>query len=312
MRRLRGALRVAALVLVAGVILTGAAAPAASAAPDAAQLDAFLAAHASPLTGTGDMFVVQGQTSGVDPAFLVAIAGAETSFGRLLYVKDGDVAAFNAFNWFYGPTWPQSDFASWDEAIARVASGLAGGLYHGAGLYSVGDIAPRYCPDGTAAWVANVTAFLMELGGDPTDTRLTASYGPPVTQPGLVELQGEMSVGVRRRRVGEMVSARFTVTNKGGQALQVDGITLAVRCSSGSAVDLVSRSPVSLSAGESRAVLARWRLDQAGDWSGWIEVEQQGSVSLVGEVEAFAFSVRLPRGLEMRRWDLRERGLHVE
>ncbi len=302
----------ALLLVLLAVALAGAVAPAASAAPDAAQLDAFLAAHQSPMTGMGAAFVAQGQANGVDPAFLVAIAGAETSFGQLLFQKDGDIATFNAFNWVYGPTWPQSDFASWDEAIARVAAGLAGQLYYGAGLYAVQDIAPRYCPDGTAAWIANVTAFMTQLGGNPADTRLAASYGPPVTQPGLLELQGNVRVAGRHRyKVGDLAKVVFTITNQGGSPLGLDGITLAARGSGGSAVDLASREPLTLSPGESRVVVARWRLDQAGDWHGWIQVEQQGTVSLVGKADAFDFPVKLPHKLELRRWSLRDQGLHL-
>ncbi len=149
--------------------------PAAAAAPDAAQLDAFLAQHGSPMTGTGATFIAEGQMYGVDPVFLVAIAGAETSFGKLLYSENGDQCTYNAFNWFYGPTWPTSDFTSWDEAIARVAEGLGGPLYHGAGLISVDAIAPKYCPDGTEQWVANVKAFMIAAGRRP---RRHASRSP--------------------------------------------------------------------------------------------------------------------------------------
>lgn len=307
--RLRRTARAFALAVAAAALLAFAFAPVAHAAPDATALDAFLVAHQSPMTGMGAIFAAQGQANGVDPAFLVAIAGAETSFGQLLYAQDGDVATFNAFNWFYGPTWPQSDFATWDEAIARVAAGLAGELYYGDGLYSVQAIAPRYCPDGTAAWISNVTAFLTELGGDPADTRLGANAGPPATQPGLVELEGEVAVKGRRFAVGDTAEVRFTITNSGGQEVLLDGITLAVRAADGAAVNLVSREVVLLEAGASRVVLARWDLDRAGDWHGWIQVEQQGVVSLVGKSTAFAFRVKLPRDLEMRRWNLREQGL---
>jgi hypothetical protein len=302
-------MRAATLLLLSVAVLGGAAVPAASAAPDAAQLDAFLAAHESPMTGMGAVFVAQGQANGVDPAFLVAITGAETYFGRQLFARDGDLATFNAFNWFYGPSWPESDFASWDESIVRVAAGLAGDLYYAAGLYSVEGIAPRYCPDGTAAWIANVSSFMAQLGGDASDTRLAASYGPPATQPGLLELQGKVRVTAHRFTVGGTVTARFTIKNSGGSTLELDGITLAVRGSSGSAMDFVSRSPLNLEPDESRVVVARWRLDQAGDVSGWIQVEQQGVVSLVGRPKAFAFSVRLPHELELRRLNLREQRL---
>ena len=164
----------AALVVLLAAALAGVVAPAASAAPDAAQLDAFLEQHDSPMAGSGATFIAEGQLYGVDPVFLVAISGAETSFGQLLYSQNGDQCTYNAFNWFYGPTWPTSDFTSWGEGIARVAAGLGGPLYHGAGLYSVDAIAPKYCPDGTEQWVTNVKAFMTALGGNPDDTRVAA------------------------------------------------------------------------------------------------------------------------------------------
>ena len=135
------------------------------------------------MAGTGATFIAEGQLYGVDPVFLVAIAGAETSFGKLLYSKDGDQCTYNAFNWFYGPTWPTSDFTSWGEGIARVAEGLGGPLYHGAGLYSVDAIAPKYCPDGTEQWIANVKAFMIELGGNPDDTRIAAAGADAQPEP---------------------------------------------------------------------------------------------------------------------------------
>ena len=64
-----------------------------------------------------------------------------------------------------------------------MAAGLGGDLYYGSGLYSVDAIAPKYCPDGTAEWVANVKAFMVALGGNPDDTRLgtpaPSPYRPP-------------------------------------------------------------------------------------------------------------------------------------
>ena len=231
---------VLAVVCVLPAAVAGAFAPAAAAAPDAAQIDDFLAVHSSPMTGAGATFAAEGREHGVDPAFLVAIAGAESSFGELLYSENGDQCTYNAFNWFYGATWPQSDFGSWDEAIGRVAEGLAGSLYYGAGLYSVDAIAPRYCPDGTANWVNNVTSFMTQLGGDPADTRLTeAPTLPPDTQPGLVSLDGAVTLAGGAREVGRDVSVRFTITNSGGQSVALEGIRLAVRGPAGASADLV-------------------------------------------------------------------------
>jgi len=246
----------------------------------------------------------------VDPAFLVAISGAETSFGQLLYAENGDQCTYNAFNWFYGATWPQSDFGSWDEAIGRVAGGLAGELYYGAGLYSVGAIAPKYCPDGTDNWINNVTSFMTQLGGDPADTRLAeASTLPPDTQPGLVALDGSVTLAGGAREVGRDVSVRFTITNSGGQPIALEGIRLAVRGPAGASADLVSDQAVTLAPGQPLAVSASWPLDTVGTWHGWIEVVQNGSPSLVGEKQAFAFRVSLPRDLVVRRWIMADTSL---
>jgi hypothetical protein len=288
-------------VLLAAV--AGAFAPASAAAPDAAQIDDFLAVHGSPMTGTGATFVAEGREHGVDPAFLVAITGAESSFGQLLYSENGDQCTYNAFNWFYGPTWPQSDFGSWDEAIGRVAQGLAGELYYGVGLYSVQAIAPKYCPDGTGNWISNVTSFMTQLGGNPADTRLAGATAlPPDTQPGLVALDGSVKLAGGAREVGRDVRVRFTITNSGGQPLALEGIRLAVRGTAGASADLVSDQAFTLAPGQPLAVTASWQLDTVGPWHGWIEVVQNGEPSLVGEKQAFAFRVSLPRDLLVRRW----------
>ena len=298
------------LVAVLVAALAGAVAPVAVAAPDAAQIDAFLALHDSPMVGTGDAFVAAGQANGVDPAFLVAIAGAESSFGQYLYSQGGDQCAFNAFNWFYGPTWPQSDFASWDQAIDRVAAGLSGDLYYGAGLYSVDAIAPRYCPDGTANWIGNVSSFMTALGGDPADTRLPSgpssapSAASPSPEPVPVVLDGAVAVHGGSHRIGSLVAVTFTIADRGSGPAALDGITLVVHGPAGAGADMVSRRPLTLQPGESRAVEASWRLDAAGLWSGWIEVDQGSGSRLVGEKQAFAFRVAPAAGRHICRWIL--------
>ncbi|MCX6374012.1 MAG: hypothetical protein NTX16_13220, partial [Actinobacteria bacterium] len=240
-------------VLLAAV--AGGFAPAAAAAPDAAQIDDFLSVHGSPMTGTGATFAAEGREHGVDPAFLVAIAGAESSFGEFLYSENGDQCTYNAFNWFYGATWPQSDFGSWDEAIGRVAEGLSGSLYYGAGLYSVYAIAPRYCPDGTNNWIANVTSFMTQLGGDPVDTRLIAdpavpsSASSPAPQPAPLALNGAVAVGGGVHRVGDVVHVAFTISNRGADPAAIACINLVVRGPAGSGAYLVSRQPLSLEPG---------------------------------------------------------------
>jgi hypothetical protein len=305
------------LVVLLAAALAGAFAPPAVAAPDATQLDAFLAQHGSPMSGAGATFVAEGQLYGVDPVFLVAISGAETSFGKLLYSKNGDPCTYNAFNWFYGPTWPTSDFTSWDEGIARVAEGLGGPLYYGAGLYSVDAIAPKYCPDGTEEWITNVKTFMAELGGNPDDTRVAAtsvtpgpSPTPPSSEPGLVALSGSVKLDSGDREVGQRIYAWFTLTNTGGQALDLEGIRMAIRGPGRVVRDLVSDEPLTLAAGQSIEVSSSWPLDLAGRWRGWIEVTRDGTASLIGDEQAFGFWVRLPRDLELRRWEQRDSTLN--
>gem|GEM_PF-711898 len=312
-RRRSGVIAAALLVVVFAAAVTGALAPAASAAPDAYQLDAFLEQHDSPMAGSGATFIAQGEANGVSPVFLVALAGAESSFGLYLYSENGDQCTYNAFNWFYGATRPQSDFSSWDEAIARVAAGIAGELYYGAGLYSVDAIAPRYCPDGTASWIANVKAFMVDLGGDPADTRVAASGSvaspvpsPVPTGPGVVALDGSVKLDDGDRVVGQRIYAWFTLTNTGGEPIALEGIRLALRGPGDTDHDLVSDQPLTLEGGQVTQVSASWPLDLTGRWQGWIEVTQNGVPSLVGDEQAFAFWVKLPEDLRMRRWVLRE------
>ena len=285
------------------VAVLGFAGPAA-ASPTATQIDDLLALHSSPMTGSGAAFVAAGQKSGVDPAFLVAISGAESSFGQFLYSEGGDQCTYNAFNWFYGATWPQSDFSSWDEAIARVAQGLGGSLYYGSGLYSVQAIAPRYCPDGTANWVANVTSFMIQLGGNPLDTRLAdgSATGPPSTDPSLLGVSGDVELAGEPFAVGREVTARFTLTNRGDQPVALEGIRLTAVGPGGASAALVSDQPVTLAPGQPLAVTAVWPLDTVGHWSGWIEVVQDGQANLIGDKSAFTLLVSLPKDALVRRW----------
>ena len=286
------------------LLAAGAVAPPAAASPDATAIDDFLELHESPMVGTGATFVLEGREHGVDPAFLVAVAGAESSFGEYLYSEGGDRATYNAFNWFYGETRAGSDFGSWDEAIARVAEGIAGQLYYGAGLVSVDAIGPRYCTEGTAEWIANVKAFMSELGGDFNDTRIAPGVTPPAPSgAGIVTLDGSVALDHGERRVGQRIYAWFTLTNTGGQPVTLDGVRLAVRGPGDAARDLVYSSPLTIAPGAETEVSASWALDLVGRWRGWVEVTSEGRALLVGDQQAFAFWVRLPRDIEARRME---------
>ncbi len=288
--------RAVLLIIVATVVavLLTVAPDAALASPTAAQIDDLLSRYSSPMTGTGAVFVREGEEHGVDPAFLVAITGAETSFGRYLYSQGGDVCTFNAFNWFYGPTWPQSDFASWEEGIARVAEGISGSLYYGSGLTSVDAISFRYCPVGTAEWLANVRAFMLTLGGDPADTRLGYSPAAPSRALPGVSLVGGVRARPAKPLLGDLVEIRFVLTNPGETPVDLEVVRLAVRGPRGASADMVSREGFTLRAGESRAVTAAVAATLAGRWHGWIEVQRGGKAARVGAARALSYRVAEP------------------
>ncbi len=140
-------------------------------------IDGYLASKASPLTGLGAVFVTESRAVGLDPRFLVAISGAETSFGT------------------YGPSQgihnpfgmgPGIVYASWSEAIGAAARNLGGGLYLGDGRVTIGAIQQRWAPNGASNdptdlnsnWARNVSTYYTELGGDPLGAVFTR--GPAV------------------------------------------------------------------------------------------------------------------------------------
>jgi cell wall-associated NlpC family hydrolase len=152
------------------------AAPATAGGVDAAALDAYLAGKASPLAGAGDAFVASAGQVGLDPRMLVAISGAETSFGT------------------YGPSQlihnpfgmgPGRVYASWEEAIAAAANNLAGPIYLGAGKVTIGQISGTWAPLGAvndpnnlnSNWTRNVSRYYAEMGGDPASSVFTSSSG---------------------------------------------------------------------------------------------------------------------------------------
>lgn len=137
-------------------------------------IDEFLSGRSSPLAGLGSTFVSQGQKYGVDPRLLVAIAGAETSFGG------------------YGPSQrirnpfgmgPGIQYPSYAAAIAAAAKNL-GQNYIGEGLDTIPEIQGKWAPSGAKNdptglnnnWVRNVSAYYKQLGGDPGVSAETTRY----------------------------------------------------------------------------------------------------------------------------------------
>jgi len=129
-------------------------------------LDGYLASKASPLTGLGAVFVAESRAVGLDPRFLVAVSGAETSFGT--YGPSQGI--HNPFGMGPGIVYP-----SWSDAIRAAARNLAGGYYVGEGRFTIGAIQQRWAPNGASNdptdlnsnWARNVSTYYSDLGGDP-------------------------------------------------------------------------------------------------------------------------------------------------
>lgn len=148
----------------------------------ASRLDSYLSAKGSPLAGLGNVFVYQSSAVGLDPRLLVAIAGAETSFGT--YGPSQTI--HNPFGMGPGIVYP-----TWPDAIAAAARNLGGSLYKGAGLVTIAQIQRRWAPLGAgndptnlnSHWYRNVGKYYAELGGDPNGTVFTDRKAPGTAIP---------------------------------------------------------------------------------------------------------------------------------
>jgi RHS repeat-associated protein len=132
-------------------------------------LDSYLASKNSPLAGQGRNLFNAGSQYNVDPRLIVALAGAETTFGT-----DITRGQFNAWNWQYNGPGNQAPFSSWAAGINAVTRGIGGPLYFGANppLTTAPAIYGKYCYGaGCATGLNNLTTFLKQQGADPNSLK---------------------------------------------------------------------------------------------------------------------------------------------
>lgn len=129
------------------------------------QISAYLSRKGSPLAAYSNDFVQVGQKYGLDPRFLVAISGAETSFG-----KAGSKLA-NPFGYRSAKKYsgPREVLELLGRDLSRKGSGA---LYDGKN--TIGQIGATWAPPGASNdaggnqyWPRAVSQFYKELGGNP-------------------------------------------------------------------------------------------------------------------------------------------------
>ncbi|NDE97112.1 MAG: hypothetical protein EB034_02355, partial [Verrucomicrobia bacterium] len=139
------------------------------------QISAYLSRKGSPLASYANDFVQVGQKYGLDPRFLVAISGAETSFA-----KAGSKLA-NPFGYRSAKKYsgPREVLELLGRDLSRTG---AGALY--SGKNTIGQIGATWAPPGASNdaggnqyWPRAVSQFYRELGGNPNASVKTRGGG---------------------------------------------------------------------------------------------------------------------------------------
>jgi hypothetical protein len=145
--------------------------------PSTDTLRHYLSGKGSAIAASADTLFKEGQTWDIDPRLIVAIAGAESSFGRRV------CAAHNAWNWFYKRTCPPSTFDSYDEGIRTVTKFMQRS-YLRKGYDSVAKIQVKYCSERCDNWTRLVETFLAEIPASsptPAPPPVRSAAPPPQT-----------------------------------------------------------------------------------------------------------------------------------
>lgn len=120
--------------------------------PRIERIEAVFAQHGSPMTGLGELIVTTADKYNTDPYLIVAISGQESSFGKYR-------CGYNV--WGYASCAVR--FNSWEHAIDKEASLLAGHLYNARNdtNWSVAQVGRVYAED--PHWHKGVSYFYNML-----------------------------------------------------------------------------------------------------------------------------------------------------
>lgn len=144
----------------------------------AAAIDSKLAG--TPMKGTGRAFVSAGNAYGVNPWFLVSIAGVESQWGSTGFATNGSHNPFGLG--VTGAPGAGMRFTSWEAAIRKAASTLGGPIYKGAGKTSIKAIGATWAAD--PGWADKVAAMYGRLTGSKVlTTEIVVGGGRNIPQP---------------------------------------------------------------------------------------------------------------------------------
>ncbi|MFZ5845692.1 MAG: hypothetical protein ACOY0S_04475 [Patescibacteria group bacterium] len=122
------------------------------------QLQAFLAAHNSPLTEEANHFVSEADRLNLDWKLVAAIAGVESTFGRFIPTN-----SFNAWGWgVFTGLQDGVHFKDWKDGITQVSEGLRHN-YLDRGATTIEQIGRIYAA--SPAWPWKVRYFLAKIEG---------------------------------------------------------------------------------------------------------------------------------------------------
>jgi hypothetical protein len=147
--------------------------------PGAAQIDSYLQQKGSAMAGIGAALENLARQYNLDPRLIVAIAGAESTFGKHV------CATNNAWNWFHRGSCPPSTFSSYEEGLEHVTKFMRRS-YLNKGYTSVPLIRQKYCTSGCDNWVPLVTQFQAEMPAGQSQAPSqppTQAVEPPALQP---------------------------------------------------------------------------------------------------------------------------------